>query len=320
MGDMISISYSKLNSFLRCPKQYKLQNIDKAQGAWSMWSIQGSVTHKLLEKLASDPKKENIAKFGNEIISEAKFPVEQVLRAIEDVTNWFDMFKFQNEIIGTEKWFSIVVDNSYRLNGIMDRVDRHPDGTIEVIDYKTGFFQYTDKQLIESTQLDVYTIAASEIYKADKIMVTYENINGKPGNSTYSVARHNSEIEAAKLRVSAYIENFKQTLRDNQFNANVGPHCRFCAFNKICDDFKGYLAWNEMTPEMSIEDLLKLYDKAKAQERYSKQVSWAVRERIGEHLGVGQITEIELDGIRATLKAGRLTIRGSINSDSNGVE
>jgi CRISPR/Cas system-associated exonuclease Cas4 (RecB family) len=301
---------------LRCPKQYKYQNIDKVKGAWSMWAIQGSVTHKLLEKLASNPSAENIEKYGNEMIASGDYPVELVLRAIQDVSSWFDLFKFKNKIIGVEAWFSIVVDDSYRLNGVMDRVDLHDDGTIEVIDYKTGFFQYTEKQLFESVQLDIYAVAAASLYNAEKIMITYENINGKPGSTTYSVIKNKFEIEQSKARITSYIENFKNTIAKETFNANVGPHCRFCAFNKICDDFRGYLDWNEMTPDMDITDLLKLYDKSKAQERYAKQVSWAVRERIGEFLGVGPVTEFELDGLKANYKAGKLMIKGSIKGDN----
>ena len=319
MGQLVSISYSRLASFLRCPKQYKLQNIDKVQGAWSMWSIQGNTTHKLLEKLSKAPQKENIKRFGNEMIAEAKFPVEQILRAIYDVEEWFDMFKFKNDIIAAEKWFSLQIDGIYKLNGIIDRIDKHPDGVIEVIDYKTGFYQYTDKDLIASTQLDIYALAAFEMFDTENVIVTYENINGKPGQTTVSVAKYRSDVDDIKDRIGMYVENLKQTIKDGSFNANVGPHCRYCAFNKMCDDFKGFLAWNEMDPHMDIEDLLKLYDKSKGQEKYAKQVSWAVRERIGEVLGTGQMTEVELDGIKASLKAGKLILRGSIKTgDNNG--
>lgn len=316
MGEL-SISYSRLAGFLRCPKQYKLQNIDRAEGAWNMWSIQGSTTHKLLEKLSKDPKRENIKKFGNEMIKEAKFPVDQILRAIYDVDIWFDPNKFKNKVLKAEGWFSIIIDGSYKLNGVMDRVDQLADGSIEVIDYKTGFYQYTDKDLLSSTQLDIYALAAFELYKVDKVMVTYENVNGKPGHTTFSVLKHKGEVKDIKERISAYVENLRQTLKSGEFNANVGPHCRYCAFNKVCSDFKGFLAWNEMTPDMNIEDLLRLYDKAKGQEKYAKQVSWALRERIGEFLGVGQMTEIELDGLKATLKSGQLILRGSISGDKS---
>lgn len=311
---LISISYSKLASFLRCPKQYKLQNIDKAEGAWSMWSIQGNTTHKLLEKLSVDPKRENIKKFGNELIAEGKFPVEQVLRAILDVEAWFDASKFRNKMLAAEKWFSLNINGVYKLNGIIDRLDQPTDDTLEVVDYKTGFYQYTDRDLAASVQLDIYALAVFEMYSVNRVIVTYENINGKPGNTTFSIPKYRTEQAEIKERISAYVENVKSSISENQFNANVGPHCRYCAFNKVCEDFKGFLAWNEMTPEMNIEDLFKIYDKAKAQEKYSKQVSWAVRERIGEMLTHSQITEAELDGLKADFKMGQLIIRGHIKS------
>jgi RecB family exonuclease len=48
-----------------------------------------------------------------------------------------------------------------RLNGVIDRVDRHPDGSIEIIDYKTGRPQ-TQGKVDTDEQLTTYALAIRE--------------------------------------------------------------------------------------------------------------------------------------------------------------
>ncbi|KKU02983.1 MAG: hypothetical protein UX03_C0023G0008 [Candidatus Woesebacteria bacterium GW2011_GWE1_45_18] len=50
-----------------------------------------------------------------------------------------------------------------RIGGKIDRVDVLPDGTIEIIDYKTGATIPTQKEVDDNLQLSFYALAATNI-------------------------------------------------------------------------------------------------------------------------------------------------------------
>src|SRR6202023_3807524 len=70
-----------------------------------------------------------------------------------------------------EQPFSLRVDG-LRLTGRMDRVDRHPDGSYEVIDYKTGSAKRAT-ELQRDLQLGVYALAAREVFRFDPLSLSY---------------------------------------------------------------------------------------------------------------------------------------------------
>jgi ATP-dependent DNA helicase UvrD/PcrA len=70
-----------------------------------------------------------------------------------------------------EQPFSLRVDG-LRVTGRIDRVDRHPDGTYEVIDYKTGSARRA-AELQRDLQLGVYALAAKEVFRFDPLSLSY---------------------------------------------------------------------------------------------------------------------------------------------------
>jgi len=70
-----------------------------------------------------------------------------------------------------EQPFSLRVDG-LRLTGRIDRVDRHPDGSYEVIDYKTGSAKRA-AELQRDLQLGVYALAAREVFRFDPLSLSY---------------------------------------------------------------------------------------------------------------------------------------------------
>jgi RecB family exonuclease len=77
----------------------------------------------------------------------------------------------QGSPVWFERNFSFRI-GPHMLRGRVDRVDRHPDGSYELIDYKTGRAR-TPSQLKDDIQLSLYQIGARESWKLDSSRQSY---------------------------------------------------------------------------------------------------------------------------------------------------
>ena len=79
-----------------------------------------------------------------------------------------------SEPVWFEKAFSFRL-GPHLLRGRVDRVDRHPDGTHELIDYKTGRPK-TPAQLRDDVQLAVYAMAAQDAWDLEAARQSYHYV------------------------------------------------------------------------------------------------------------------------------------------------
>ena len=76
-----------------------------------------------------------------------------------------------SEAVWFERSFAFRI-GPHLLRGRVDRVDRHPDGTYELIDYKTGRAK-TEQELREDVQLSVYQMGARESWGLETSAQSY---------------------------------------------------------------------------------------------------------------------------------------------------
>ncbi len=77
----------------------------------------------------------------------------------------------QVETIATEK--TITCDlGDFKLSGRVDRIDRHTDGTLEIIDYKSGRWEVTQEQVYRDFAMRCYQLILSDLYPDTPIQAT----------------------------------------------------------------------------------------------------------------------------------------------------
>jgi DNA helicase II / ATP-dependent DNA helicase PcrA len=131
------------------------------------------------------------------------------------------------QILHTEESFEIHVGETLVV-GRIDRIDRRPDGTVAIVDYKTGKAR-DQEDADESLQLSLYAIAAQEKWGYQVGALIFHNL---AENVPVATTRVNSDLLAARKRV----EDAARGIAEGVFKAKTGIHCNFCAYRSLCPE------------------------------------------------------------------------------------
>jgi len=131
------------------------------------------------------------------------------------------------EVLHTEQSFEIRV-GATTVVGRIDRIDRRSDGSVAVVDYKTGKAK-DQEDADESLQLSLYAIAAREKWGYEVGALIFHNLEE---NVPVITTRTEAQLLAARSRVEAAA----QGIADGRFDARTGIHCNFCAYRSLCPE------------------------------------------------------------------------------------
>ncbi|MBE3583935.1 MAG: PD-(D/E)XK nuclease family protein [Limnochordaceae bacterium] len=127
-----------------------------------------------------------------------------------------------------EEWVECPVDEKNALLGKIDRVDREPDGSLHLIDYKTGKAPSSLAYVQHDLQLPVYWLMAEATFGQPVSRISYLYLD-RPQPITLQFGQ--AEIEAVRERVRKLIQAIES---DQQFLPVSNPLCRYCDFQSIC--------------------------------------------------------------------------------------
>ena len=246
-------SFSQLAAYSNCPLQYKFAFVLKIPVPTDKASlIFGRVLHNVLNEFL-EPLLEAKQAFQNSLFGEIKKPDLNLEKLLEIYENRWQADGYNNkeerdkyyqkgkeilknfwqrwldegtpEILFLEKNFTFKIGDGV-IKGAIDRVDRLSDGTLEIIDYKTGNpkekLEYTDKR-----QLILYKIFLEEFLGTKVSLLSYYYLEG--GYKTSFVAK-DKDVEKLRLEVLAEIAEIKKS----NFPPNPSELCKYCDFRDIC--------------------------------------------------------------------------------------
>ncbi|GEM_PF-4984291 len=108
---------------------------------------------------------------------------------------------------------------------IVDAVWEHPDGVIELRDYKTGAGAPTPDQ--DAAAL-VHALLGRTHWPDRQLRVTYERLADEP--TTAELAVTGDTIDAALSALTAHVA----ALREGRWEARPGTHCQWCDYRRSC--------------------------------------------------------------------------------------
>ena len=249
-------SFTQIKAFETCPLQYKFQHILHIPVAGRATFSFGQSIHSALQKFFSLVQeragKRQVDIFGGTAPRKPEVTVEELLKIFESswIDDWYDDKKHKEEYFEKGKkclreYFESIKDNlpvplylekgfnlkigDYTFGGKIDRIDERPDGTVEIIDYKTGKARAEDK--IDKDQLLIYQLAAQNPQILDR----------KAGALSYLYIEDNKKIsflgeEKELVRLQDKIIGTIKEMEQSSFPATPGEFkCKFCDFKDICE-------------------------------------------------------------------------------------
>ncbi|OIO10658.1 MAG: hypothetical protein AUJ52_03610 [Elusimicrobia bacterium CG1_02_63_36] len=230
----VEISYSQLRCYLECPWQFKLRYRDRWRSAHTPPSALGVSIHRALESYlrSGGGSLDDLHQAYEENWVHEGFPdpaaqMEWYRKGEEILDRFFEDDRAREgtiEYLEREFFFPL---GPHMVRGIVDRIDRRPDGSIEVIDYKTHLDVKDEEGVKENIQLLIYGLGAEEGLGLDPAWLSlYYVAVGRKVTVPYDRARA-ADVKRLLERVADCIALGKKFPADTAF-------CPSCGLNDRC--------------------------------------------------------------------------------------
>lgn len=185
-----TFSWTSISSFLKCPLEYKYKYLYQLPSPGNGYTSFGQTIHKAIQQYSKLIIQLNAAQevdlFGKNVKTEPIYPpIEKLNQFYEEawIDDWYetkwdkDQFRqrgyrllenFYNCLtskkivpVDTEKFFKLKL-GQYKYVGVIDSFYENPDGSINIIDYKTSSKARTKLEKVDKKQLMGYQWAAEE--------------------------------------------------------------------------------------------------------------------------------------------------------------
>jgi DNA helicase-2/ATP-dependent DNA helicase PcrA len=226
---LVDFSYSRIDTYNSCAAKYFYSYVLKEPRQFNPPAVLGNIVHEVLENILDNDKellldelKDEYEKIIPEWDPDNRIPNDliQVGRAILD--EFYDEHSDKSfNIFDKEMSFDLVI-GSYRIRGFIDRVDIIGN-RVNIIDYKTGKWEVSLKEVPNNLQLGIYALAAANLFKDKEVHAElYYLRSGKRKGHTFSP----DEIELVKQKV---IDNINKIINDTNFTpTSNGRICSYC--------------------------------------------------------------------------------------------
>lgn len=258
------LSYSQLNIYRRCPRQYEFAvkkklpwgispgesfgaSVHNALKKWGEAEMRGSGIEDRtseegqLELFAENSGKGTIELNEKELLKiwsgcfspeafatrlEADFARARGETLLKQFYAWWA--REPRRVVAVEKSFSIALDG-FKLTGRLDRVEQI-DGGVAIIDFKTG--EPREPDAVDSDlQLSVYALAAKELFDAPCRGLTLLFLN-EDEVIERATQRTEGQLKDAVRQMHALAERIESA----DFHPTPGKAvCRHCPYRGVCD-------------------------------------------------------------------------------------
>ncbi|NPV59017.1 MAG: PD-(D/E)XK nuclease family protein [Actinobacteria bacterium] len=235
------LSYTAISSYERCPLAYRYRYVDGIEEEPSPHLSFGRSLHAALEWLyrRDVPVPPSLEELQEHLLScwsrEGFEDEEQEESFLEHAREVLTCYYHANVAdfrlpVALEERFELNM-GGYILSGVIDRVDRHPDGKYEIIDYKTNRRLPELSRLREDLQLPIYQLACGEVWGITPSKLTFYYLVPNQRFSTRPLD------EEGLARVRERIDGVAELISHGEFEPTPNRLCDWCSYRDICPAF-----------------------------------------------------------------------------------
>ena len=237
----VVVSPSGAESFLECGVKWFLQNNGGSDGD-STAQVLGSAIHAFAAKMVQEPGTSKADLIAN---------LESSWRLIDSESGWISASHLESAVTMLEKFVAYhnkdttrtVIDAEVRfdiklgrarIKGSVDRLEVQADGSLFIIDFKTGASAISVKEASTNLQLASYQIGIAEGGFTQSTISAGAELVYLGTDSTNATLRSQSpianEIEATKTQLNEIADG----MGGARFFATINKRCKGCPVRKSC--------------------------------------------------------------------------------------
>jgi RecB family exonuclease len=229
----LEMSFSRISAYQFCPWKFKLVYRARMKAPPTPQISLRLTVHRALEEFHKGDGKtldELLDVYDRVWVNEGFTDPQQTVHYYEKgekmLNNYFDWFTLRkSQIVAVEEEFRFPVGRRI-LRGIIDRIDKLPDDTYEVIDYKTHAEMWKQDKIDSDLQITFYAMGCEQIVKAAPAALSYYFL---AHNKVVTTTRSQHQIQEAILE----LEEVAGKIEKDDFTPNI-QNCSRCDFKMTC--------------------------------------------------------------------------------------
>ncbi len=308
MSNLI-LSYSKIQIYQNCPLQYKLAYIDKLQRIERSYFSFGSSLHAAAEFMykKSVPPPPSLSEvlnhYKNNWVSKGYKDEQEEKEHFDYGLKILKEFYRKNAInyepaLAVEEKFIVDIDR-VSVECFIDRIDKANEGSLAIIDYKSGKAMPKNDDLKRDNQLSLYRIAVEKMYG---LPVERQIIYLFRYNEEISVTQSEEQLEKTKEMVL----EVRQKIDNKIFEPTLNNFCP-CDWPSWCPYFKDEYGPPPVEEEsyslerLSLEEIIDRFGQLKQEDREKRKELDALKDRIIDYCLNHNLLRLEGKNYRITL-------------------
>ncbi|MBN2177137.1 MAG: PD-(D/E)XK nuclease family protein [Demequinaceae bacterium] len=250
-----ALSPSRASDFRQCPLLFRLRTIDQVPEPPSAAATQGTLVHSVLEKLFDLPARVRTLEAaigmlrpawdelltrnpGLGTLHETSEEVEDWLgEAAQKLETYFTLENPQRlEPDAREQFLEWQMPEGPLLRGIIDRVDVAPDGSIRIVDYKTGKAPAPQYGQQAKFQMRFYALLVSHL--RGRLPSVLQLLYLKDGG-TFALHPTDEDLDLVQHEILEVWAAIRDAATRSEWPPRRGQLCAWCNFHALCPEFGG---------------------------------------------------------------------------------